>query len=205
MALSEDLMKIDEQLEKVLSQKRLFHTRGVMYTAAALAMCHGASIKKAMYAGILHDCAKYLSEEEQLSQCEKYNIEVRDIERRNPYLLHAKVGACFAQKKYGITDPQILSAITWHTTGKPEMTLLEKIIFTADYIEPGRKKINGLEEIRELSYRDLDRAVYQILYHTLTYLKKDKNGKQKEIDCMTQEAYNYYRDMLPENGKTGKG
>lgn len=201
---TESFMKIEEQLEKVLSKKRLFHTRGVMYTAAALAMCHGASVKKAMYAGMLHDCAKYLSEEELLRYSEKYHLEIREIERKNPYLLHAKVGACFAQHKYGIADEQILSAIIWHTTGKPEMTLLEKIIFTADYIEPARKKIVGLEEIRTLSYQDLDKAVYQILYNTLTYLKKDKNGKKKEIDCMTQEAYNHYHALWLRQENGGK-
>lgn len=196
MSLTEDLMKIEKRLEKILSEKRFFHTKGVMYTAAALAMCHGADRKQALYAGLLHDCAKYLTGEEQIHQCRKYGLPVREIELQNPYLLHAKVGACFAQEKYGITDSEILSAITWHTTGKPEMSLLEKIVFTADYIEPARKTIEGLEEIRKLAFHDLDHAVYQILYNTLNYLKKDKNGKKKEIDCITQEAYNYYKELL---------
>lgn len=196
MSLTEDLMKIEGRLEKVLSEKRFFHTKGVMYTAASLAMCHGADMKQALYAGLLHDCAKYLTNEEQIRQCRKHDLPVREIELQNPYLLHAKVGAYFAEKKYGVTDPEILSAITWHTTGRPGMSLLEKIVFTADYVEPARKPIEGLEEIRKLAFHDLDRAVYQILYNTLNYLKKDKNGKKKEIDCMTQEAYNYYRELL---------
>lgn len=200
MSLAKDLMDIEVKLEKLLSAKRMFHTRGVMHTAAALAMRYGGDMEKACYAGLLHDCAKYLSEEEQLLQCKKNHLPVRDIEKNNPYLLHAKVGACFAKTKYGVKDEEILSAITWHTTGKPDMGLLEKIVFTADYIEPGRKPIEGLEEIRTLAFEDLDRAVYQILHNTLHYLKKDKGGKKKEIDTMTQEAYNYY-DRIKKNGK----
>jgi predicted HD superfamily hydrolase involved in NAD metabolism len=192
MSLSKDLMELEEKLEKVLSPKRFFHTRGVMYTSAALAMRYGADMEKALYAGLLHDCAKCLSNEEQLEQCKKNHLPVRDIEKENPYLLHAKVGAYFAETKYGITDPEILSAIRWHTTGKPEMSLLEKIVFTADYMEPGRKMIEGMEEIRACAFVDLDKTVYRILYNTLNYLKKDKDGKKKEIDCMTQKAYNYY-------------
>lgn len=191
-------MEIEERLEKVLSEKRFFHTRGVMYTSASLAMCHNANIEHAMLAGLLHDCAKYLSEAEQLRQCSKHNLPIREIEERNPYLLHAKVGAYFAEKKYGITNPEILSAITWHTTGKPAMSVMDQIVFIADYIEPGRKMIEGLQEIRKIAFQDLDKAVYQILDNTLHYLKKDKGEKKKEIDCMTQEAYNYYKGILQE-------
>ena len=196
MSLAKDLMEIEERLEKVLSAKRFFHTRGVMYTSASLAMRYGADMEKAMYAGLLHDCAKYLSEEEQLAQCKKHNLPVREIEKENPYLLHAKVGAYFAKTKYGIADQEILDAITWHTTGKPGMSLLEKIVFVADYMEPGRKNIEGMDTIRGMAFCDLDQTVYQILHNTLNYLKKDKNGKKKEIDCMTQEAYNYYKELL---------
>lgn len=196
MSLTKDLMDIEKDLQKVLSAKRYFHTQGVMYTSSALAMCYGADIKKALFAGLLHDCAKYLSEEEQLRQCKKHHLLIREIEKNNPYLLHAKVGAYFAASKYGIKDEEILSAITWHTTGKPKMSLLDKIIFTADYIEPGRKEIEGLKEIRQMAFKDIDRAVYQILYNTLNYLKKNKGERKKEIDCMTQEAYNYYKELL---------
>jgi len=194
MSLAKDLMEIDAKLDKVLSVKRMFHTRGVMHMAAALAMCYGADIRQACYAGLLHDCAKYLTEEEQLAQCKKYKLPVRDIERKNAYLLHAKVGACFAREKYGVQDEEVLSAITWHTTGRPDMALLEKLIFVADYIEPSRKNIEGMDTIRRLAFQDLDEAVYQILDNTLNYLKKDKGGKKKEIDTMTQEAYNYYKE-----------
>lgn len=196
MSLAKDIMEMEERLEKVLSDKRFFHTRGVMYTSASLAMCYGANVEHAMLAGLLHDCAKYLTESEQLRQCIKHNLPVREIEKKNPYLLHAKVGAYFAEKKYGITEPEILSAITWHTTGKPGMSILDKIVFTADYIEPGRKMIEGLAEIRSTAFHDLNMAVYKILDNTLHYLKKDKDGKKKEIDCMTQEAYNYYKELL---------
>lgn len=196
MSLAKEIMEIEERIGKVLSEKRFFHTRGVMYTSASLAMFYGANMEHAMLAGLLHDCAKYLSESEQLHQCSKHHLPVREVEKRNPYLLHAKVGAYFAEKKYGITDPEILSAITWHTTGKPAMSVMDKIVFIADYIEPGRKMIEGLPEIRTMAFQDLDRTVYKILDNTLHYLKKDKEGKKKEIDCMTHEAYNYYKELL---------
>ena len=116
------IQKIKEDLKKKLSSKRYEHTMGVEYTSTCLAMRYGADIEKARLAGLLHDCAKYLSS----------GIPVSAYERKNPELLHAKLGACFANELYGVTDPEILSAIIWHTTGCPEMSLLDKIVFIAD-------------------------------------------------------------------------
>lgn len=187
-----DLKKIKKTLEKVLDGKRYEHTLGVAYTSAALAMHYGADLKNAQIAGLLHDCAKCLSDHKRLSICEKHNISITETEKRNPFLLHAKVGAFLAAEEYHITDPDIIQAIMNHTTGRPEMSLLEKIVFVADYIEPGRKHAPNLTEIRQLSFENLDQALLQILEDTLEYLR---NGGG-EIDTMTEKTYKYYKEQL---------
>lgn len=183
--------EMNHKLQKVLTQKRYTHTLGVSYTAAALAMKYGYDIKKAQVAGLLHDCAKCNSDEKMLEKCIKNKIEMTDVEKRNPYLLHAKLGAYLAKKEYGIEDTEVLSAIAYHTTGRPAMSELEKIVFISDYIEPNRKEIRGLSKIRKTAFENLDEAVFLILEHTLLYLKEE-NGK-KEIDLTTEEAFEYYK------------
>ena len=135
------MMEIQE-IEEILQQKqnphRYRHTIGVRYTSICLAMRYGEDLTKASYAGLLHDCAKHMSGEKLLEKCRSHHLPVSDMEAKNPFLLHGRVGAWLAGHRYGVEDPEILSAIEWHTTGKPDMTLLEKIVFTADYIEPGR-------------------------------------------------------------------
>ncbi len=189
-----ELKKIRKAMEKALDGKRFEHTLGVEYTAAALAMRYGASLKDAQLAGLLHDCAKCLSDEKRLSICEKHNISVTEYERRNPSLLHAKVGSFMAMEEYGVTDSDVIHAILNHTTGRPAMSLLEKIVFVADYIEPGRDKAANLSEIRQLAFVDLDRALLRILEDTLVYLESD----EEEIDPQTRKTYEYYRDLAKE-------
>ena len=148
--MDEKQIEIRKKLKKKLDTARYEHTLGVAYTAACLAMRYGADIQKAEVAGLLHDCAKCIPDEEKLQKCEKHHLPISDAERKNPSLLHAKLGAYYARQKYGITDEEILGAITWHTTGKPEMTLLEEIVFIADYIEPDRDRAPNLEEILQI-------------------------------------------------------
>ncbi len=176
-------------MEKVQDAKRFEHTLGVEYTAASLAMRYEYDLIDAQTAGLLHDCAKCLSDKTQLSICKKHNLSVSAVESRNPFLLHAKTGACLAEKKYGITDQNILNAIRYHTTGRPGMGLLEKIIFLADYIEPGRKHAPNLSEIRKLAFLDLDMALEKVLEDTLGYLKSSGG----ETDPMTEKTWRYYR------------
>lgn len=183
--------EIQEELKKVLKKKRYQHTIGVQFTAQAMAMRFEQDIVMAGYAGLLHDCAKYLSEEEMLEQCEKNSIRVSDAERRNPSLLHAKLGTFFAREKYGIEQEEILGAIRWHTTGKPSMSELEKIIFIADYIEPGRKMLPKMQEIRKMAFVDLDETMYLILDNTLSYLEKG----DRALDTYTIDAFDFYREL----------
>lgn len=184
-----ELKKIRKAMERTLDAKRYEHTLGVAYTAAALAMCYGASVKNAQLAGLLHDCAKCLSDDKKLSICEKHNISINDIERRNPSLLHAKVGSFLAMEEYHVTDPDVIHAILNHTTGRPGMSLLEKIIFVSDYIEPERNKAANLDEIRQMAFVNLDAALVRILEGTLQYLEEGGG----EIDPMTRKTYEFYR------------
>ena len=183
-----DVRKIRKKMEKSLDSKRFEHTLGVAYTASALAMCHQADIEKAQIAGLLHDCAKCMSNEKKTDICEKHQIPVTDIEKHNPFLLHAKVGRYLAQKQFHIHDEDILNAIMNQTTGRPEMSRLEKIIYIADYIEPGRRQAPGLSKVRRLAFQDLDRALLKILKDTLDYLQ----SIDSPIDPMTQKTYDFY-------------
>ena len=126
-------------LKEHLSEERYIHTLGVEECAKELARMYGINPDKAAFAGLLHDCAKCMSNEKRLSICEKHNISVNKIERKNPFLLHAKVGSYIAMQKFHVHDSDTVNAILNHTTGRPDMSLLEKIIYVADYIEPGRK------------------------------------------------------------------
>ena len=175
-----------------LDKERYEHTLGVMYTAASLAMCHGEDIDKALLAGLLHDCAKCLSGDTKIKLCKKYHLSVSDVERSNPSLLHAKLGAFLAARKYHVKDKDIINAIASHTTGCPHMSLLDKIIYIADYIEPGRKELPNMEEVRKLAFMDIDDCLYRILEDSLEYL----NSRDISVDPMTEKTYEYYKNNI---------
>ena len=177
-----------------LDKERYEHTLGVMYTAASLAMCHGEDIDKALLAGLLHDCAKFLSGDTKINLCKKYHLSVSDVERSNPSLLHAKLGAFLAARKYHVKDKDIINAIASHTTGCPHMSLLDKIIYIADYIEPGRKELPNMEEVRKLAFMDIDDCLYRILEDSLEYL----NSRDISVDPMTEKTYLYYKKKREE-------
>ena len=193
--MTENILYIRKQLKKKLDPERYEHTLGVAYTAMCLAMKYGADLYKAEVAGLLHDCAKYYPDTIKLEKCRKYNISVSETEAANPSLLHAKLGAYLAMDKYKIRDMEIVNAILYHTTGRPAMSVLEKIIFVADYIEPRRDKAPDLPETRRLAFEDLDTAVFTIMDHTLSYLVK----KGLPIDDTTQKACDFYRMQISEN------
>lgn len=183
--------KLRKKVKDVMTKSRYEHTLGVEFTAASLAMRYEVDIEKAELAGLLHDCAKCIDSEDTLDECKKYNIELTDVEKRNPFLIHSKLGAVHAKKLYGVDDEDIISAIRFHTTGKPDMTMLEKIIFIADYIEPGRDKAPNLKEIRKMSFIDIDEAMYMILKDTLDYLDKGEGEK----DELTRDTYLFYKNI----------
>lgn len=175
-------------LQNKLNPHRFWHTVGVAETVRLLAQVHGTDEEQALLAGILHDCARYMPNEQFPEECEKRSIPVSDLERAAPILLHAPLGAAIAQEVYGVTDPAILEAIRVHTTGAPAMDLLAKLLYIADYIEPGRDMVSNLNDIRRAAFRDPDEALVMILRGTLGYLQK-KGGP---IHPATLETYQYY-------------
>ena len=190
--MDQEIEKISKKLKKELDEDRYRHTQGVMYTSAALAMCYDADMRKALLAGLLHDCAKCIPGNKKIEMCEKYNLDITGIERKNPSLLHAKLGAYLAKDKYDIDDEEILIAIQSHTTGRPDMNLLEKIIYIADYIEPGRRELPNMAEVRHLAFENIDECLYRILRDSLVYLR----NQNMPIDQTTEDTYKFYSKTL---------
>ena len=181
-----ELPWLRQKVVPFLSSERLAHTAGCEQEAVQLARRWGEDPESAAVAGILHDMTKNLSYDEQLILCEKYGIILDTAEKNSPKLLHAITGAAAARDLFGVSD-NIYQAIRWHTTGKPDMTTLEKIIYLADYIEPTRD-FEGLEELRALAYEDLDRALALGLKMSLEDLRR----RNVEAHRATVEAYLWY-------------
>ena len=148
-----------------LKHKRIPHVLGTEQEAIRLAERYGADVEKARVAALLHDCTKKLEMPEQLALCRQYGIELDELEQKALKLLHAKTGAAIARDVYGV-DNEIYRAIWWHTTGHADMTLLEKIIYLADYIEPSRD-FPGVNDLRNCVYEDLDKGLLMGLQMTI--------------------------------------
>ncbi len=185
--------EIRDELKKELKPARYTHTMGVVETARTLAEAYDCKPKKAKYAALLHDCAKSITDNEKIDLCRKYGVPVSDTELHNPGLLHAKCGAILAKNKYGIEDRDILHAIAVHTTGVPDMNLLDQILFISDYIEPNRKEAPNLDTLRKLALTDPDQTTYLILKDTISYLN---TRHSQALDPTTWEAYKYYKDKV---------
>lgn len=148
-----------------LKHKRIPHVLGTEQEAIRLAERYGADVQKARVAALLHDSTKKLEMDEQLALCRKYNIQLDELEQHALKLLHAKTGAALARDVFGV-DEEIYQAIWWHTTGHAHMTLLEKIIYLADYIEPSRD-FPGVDALRKTCYEDLDKGLLMGLEMTI--------------------------------------
>lgn len=187
---NELIESLRKQLEKQLesNQHRYQHSIGVAHTSACLAMRYEYNMENAYIAGLLHDCAKCLDDQTMISESEKYKLHISEYERKGPYLLHGKLGAEYVKNFYHIDNPEILSSICSHTTGHANMSVLEMIVFIADYIEPMRNKVENLNEIRAMAFQSLEKTVYQITKDTLQYLNK----KGATIDPATVETFHYY-------------
>ena len=183
------IAELTDKMEDVLDRKRMRHTLSVAQTAACMAMCHGEDPYKAYIAGLLHDCAKCLKNKKKLELAKEFGLLVSEAAQENPDLLHAALGAELAKKEYGIEDESIISAIRWHTTGKPDMTRLEMIVYIADYIEIHRKTLPLLANARRVAFSDLEECMCVILESTLSFLGK----KGAAVDPITRESYEYYK------------
>ena len=170
-----------------LKAKRIPHVLGTEQTAKALAEKYGADVEKARFAALLHDATKRLSMAEQLALCEHYHIALDELEQHALKLLHAKTGAALARDVFG-ADDEVYNAILWHTTGKANMTVLEKVLYLADYIEPNRD-FDGVDDLRKAVWEDLDRGLAMGLAMTVEEMKERGNP----VHYNTLEALEYLR------------
>jgi predicted HD superfamily hydrolase involved in NAD metabolism len=178
-------------VKEQLTEHRYQHTLGVMETAISLANQYGADVKKAELAAIFHDYAKFRPKEEmkEIIVSQGFPTDLLDY---NSELWHAPVGAYLVEKEAGITDSDVLDAIRFHTSGRPSMTLLEKIIYLADYIEPGRH-FPGVDEVRDMAKENLDRALLKAVQNTIFFLMK-KN------QTVYPDSFYTYNDLVKNRG-----
>lgn len=185
----------DEELKEVaislLKKKRVNHVLGCAETAVKLARLYGGDETVAYRAGLLHDITKAIDGEDQLLLVDKYGIIISDFYRRHPKLLHAKSGAGVAREVFGESEA-VCEAIYWHTTGRANMTLMEKILYIADYMEPNRN-FPGVEELREEVFSDLDRGLLMGLEMCIAELIREKKVVCRE----SEEAIDYLLNTLP--------
>lgn len=181
------LDNIKEKIMSMLPEKRFNHSLNVAKCAVKLSEIYNYDKDKAYLAGIAHDCAKYLNDEEVNYYVNKYEIYLDELESNNIALSHSVIGSYIAQYELGIEDEDIISAIKYHTTGKEDMNLLEKIIYLADLIEEGRN-FPGIDSLRKLVYEDkIDEALLMSFNNTIKFVI-DNN---QMIHSRTIEARNY--------------
>lgn len=153
-----DLTQMDAMLKLTLKPNRYVHSVNTMKVAVSLAERYGEDQESAAIAGLLHDCAKNLNDEETLRYCNTHCICLNEVEQKQVFLMHGAVGAIIASETYGVKDKIILNAIRFHTTGFAQMNMMDKIIFLADYIEPGRSH-SEVSKARKLAFEDIDKAM----------------------------------------------
>lgn len=187
--------EIEEYLKEKLKPRRYAHVLSVRDTAIDLARKYTADPHKVNFAALLHDCAKWMSPEELYESAAHYGLRLDEIERANPSVLHARIGAELAIERFSVSHPEILSAIRVHTTGSGTMTLIDKILYVADFAEPKRTYREAVL-VRKLVYQDLNRAVLEVSRYKIERLLI----KGAAIHPNTIDAYN---SALREIGDTG--
>lgn len=161
-----DIETIQECIRKITTDKRFLHSKGVEKTAVLLARHYGVDETKARYAGLMHDCVKNLPAEEMFSLCEKFGCKLDWVEQAEPKLIHGPLGAFYSKNVFGIDDDEIFDAIYYHTTAKADMSMLTKIIYIADLIEPNRN-FSDVEKLRELAFSNIDSAILKSINFTI--------------------------------------
>ncbi|OEH93675.1 bis(5'-nucleosyl)-tetraphosphatase (symmetrical) YqeK [Bacillus solimangrovi] len=183
-----------EIVKEQLTEHRYEHTLGVAQTSIELAERYDANVKKAELAAIFHDYAKFRPKEE-MKQIIIEQQMPQDLLEHGTELWHAPVGAYLVENEVGITDQNVLQAIRFHTSGHEHMTILDKVVFLADYIEPGRK-FPGVEEVRELARKDINKAIVLCLQNTMIFLLK----KRVTIYPDTLNTYNTLLKQMKKGG-----
>lgn len=177
--------EVYSEVEKRMSPQRLYHSKCVAVRCVELADIYGVDKEAAKMVGIIHDIAKEMPNEEKLKYCEEHCLEVDEIERSSPGLLHGKIGAHIAKTEFGYSD-DLCSAIKYHSTGKEKMSLLDKVLYVADMSSEDRK-FSDKGYIIELANKNLDECVKYILKVGITELME----KNKKIHLNSVKALNY--------------
>ncbi|MDD4376962.1 MAG: bis(5'-nucleosyl)-tetraphosphatase (symmetrical) YqeK [Eubacteriales bacterium] len=175
---------IREYIDKNFSQKRKEHTEGVVKTAIELARIYGEDEEKAEIAALFHDMFRGSSESVLNYYVKHLNLDPKYIDNCN--LAHGKIASVIMERDYGIKDKDIINAVSYHTTGRAGMSKLEKIIYIADAIEPGRN-YPGVLELRKLAYENLDKACEESLKHTIEFV--ESKGQYLDIDTLLARDY----------------
>lgn len=178
-------MDLKALVSNQLSMRRYEHTIRVAETAVSLARLYGVDENKAYRAGLLHDYAKEFPTEQLLKIAIEGKWPLTELEKRNPYLLHGPVAAIYLSQEKIETDPDVLAAITWHTTGRASMSKLEKIIYVADMIEPGRKG-HEIKRLQLYAHQGLDLITFMCVQYGLAQLIENKRA----IHSKSIELYN---------------
>lgn len=182
-------------LKNYISGFRYNHSISVANCAMSLAMRYETPLEDALIAGMLHDIAKKTQNSEMLSLCEKYNIELSDDDKKSIPVVHSYLGAYIAEHELNITNKDILNAIYNHTLGRANMSMLEKIIFVADYIEPLRSKREYMDEIRKMAFIDIDKCIVLIIDSCLKHLHSGNIFVHNKMI----ETYEYYKNITRGN------
>lgn len=157
---------IHDKLKKNIGPERYNHSIGVMNTSMELAKHYESSTEKAALAGLLHDCGKLQGEKNLLKIASNFDIILDNVMKNNKELIHGPLGEVLAKKEYNVVDEEVLNAIRFHTTGRENMSLLEKIVYIADVIEPSRS-FEGVEKIRDLAYIDINKSILYSINSTI--------------------------------------
>ncbi len=178
--------QIEDYLKSNLKASRFNHILGVRDTAEKLAKLYNCNVHKARMAALIHDCAKNMKDEDIISIIKEKGFNLREEDLLAPYLLHGLAGAIIAEDTMDIKDKEILNAAIYHTTGKKDMSVLEKIIYLADYIEPSRD-FEGVDALRQAAFKDLDEGILKAFDNTICYVVARGQYLHKD----TVEARNY--------------
>lgn len=181
-----------ERLKNSLDQERFAHSLRVEKIALELAAKHHVSASQTSLAALLHDCARRYDRPGLLRMAKKLKLKIDPVRRFEPKLFHAEIGRYLAAKEFGVKNQAVLQAIASHTTGRAGMTKLEKVIYLADHIEVDRQ-FAGIDQVRKLAFRDLDRAIIEFTGHSVAYFL----GRGLPFDPVTVETRN---DLLLKNG-----
>ena len=185
----DSISKIKDHIEKNFSEKRKVHTYGVVTTAIELAKKYGCDVYKAELAALFHDLYRSIP-----VSVLNYYVKHLELDKKyvdNANLAHGKIAAIMIQRDFDITDQDIINAVSYHTTGRPNMSLLEKIIYIADAIEPNRR-YPGVDKLREAVYEDLDKACYMSLSRTIDYVTSEGHY----LDEDTLHAKKYFEEII---------